>query len=103
MTFRPLPVLTLVAMPILAALIWLGVWQVQRAQWKAGLIADYETMAAAPPKPLDEALCPAKSDPARAIGQPIAANEVRAEMLPNAAPGYIRMFGENTRGSPGGY
>lgn len=57
MMFRPLPGLTAAAVPALALLIALGVWQVQRAQWKADLIAGYEAAEAAPPLPLSQALC----------------------------------------------
>jgi len=37
-TFRPLPVLTFFCVLLFAVLISLGVWQVQRLQWKLGLI-----------------------------------------------------------------
>lgn len=40
--FRPLPVLTLLALPALALLIALGTWQVQRMGWKADRIAAFE-------------------------------------------------------------
>ena len=39
MYFRPYPILTIIAVPALAALVALGVWQSQRAGWKAGEIA----------------------------------------------------------------
>ena len=39
MYFRPLPTFTVFAVPLLAALIALGVWQLQRLHWKLGLIA----------------------------------------------------------------
>ena len=42
--------LTLVCLPALALLIWLGVWQVQRLQWKEGLIAEAEAAASALPE-----------------------------------------------------
>lgn len=47
---------TLVALPIIAALVALGTWQVQRLAWKRDLIATMETRLAAGPVPLDEAL-----------------------------------------------
>lgn len=37
--------LTAVCLPVLALLVWLGVWQVQRLQWKQGLIAEAEAAA----------------------------------------------------------
>ncbi|MEZ6030509.1 MAG: SURF1 family protein [Hyphomonadaceae bacterium] len=55
MYFRPLPILTLVAVPILAALIALGVWQAQRAGWKTDLIAQFEATASAPPLSMETA------------------------------------------------
>jgi surfeit locus 1 family protein len=39
MQFRPTLWATLVALPLLATLIGLGVWQLQRLEWKEGLIA----------------------------------------------------------------
>jgi len=49
-------ILTLVTLPALAFLIGLGVWQVQRMQWKEGLIAQAEAAASAPPAPLEAVL-----------------------------------------------
>lgn len=49
MYFRPFPILTIIAVPALAALIALGVWQVQRASWKADLIVQFEQAAKAEP------------------------------------------------------
>jgi len=47
---------SLVALPIIVALLALGTWQVQRLVWKRDLIATMETRLAAGPVPLDEAL-----------------------------------------------
>ena len=49
-------VLTVLAVALLGVLLALGVWQVQRMQWKEGLIASAEAAAGQPPLPLDEAL-----------------------------------------------
>ena len=49
-------VLTVLAVVLLGVLLTLGVWQVQRMQWKEGLIAGAEAAADVPPLPLDEAL-----------------------------------------------
>ncbi|WP_424810728.1 SURF1 family protein [Roseococcus sp. YIM B11640] len=38
-----------IALPVLAVLLGLGTWQLQRLQWKNGLIAELEAAAAAPP------------------------------------------------------
>ncbi|MAZ72803.1 MAG: hypothetical protein CMC70_06615 [Flavobacteriaceae bacterium] len=42
MRFRPLPLLTLFAIPSLVLLIWLGSWQMQRMSWKADLLDAWE-------------------------------------------------------------
>lgn len=53
---RPGSVLVLLAivMPVLAMLLLLGNWQLQRLQWKKGLVATIETRMQQPPAPLDE-------------------------------------------------
>jgi len=48
--------LTITALLALALLCTLGVWQVQRMQWKNGLIARAEAAAVMPPAPLAEVL-----------------------------------------------
>lgn len=42
-------VLTLLAVVLLGVLLALGTWQVQRMQWKEGLIASAEAAAGQPP------------------------------------------------------
>ncbi len=49
-------ILTILAVLLLGVLLALGVWQVQRMQWKEGLIASAEVAAGQPPLPLEEAL-----------------------------------------------
>ncbi|MND79015.1 SURF1 family protein [compost metagenome] len=49
-------VLTVLAVLLLGALLALGVWQVQRMQWKEGLITGAEAAADLPPLPLAEVL-----------------------------------------------
>jgi len=49
-------VLTILAVALLGVLLALGVWQVQRMQWKEGLIDGAEAAAGLPPLPLAEAL-----------------------------------------------
>ena len=63
MSFMPATKLigfTLATLAALALLIGLGVWQLQRLEWKRGLIAEIETRAKAPPIILAEALALAK-------------------------------------------
>jgi surfeit locus 1 family protein len=55
MHFRPLPVLTIIAIPALAALIALGVWQGGRAGEKAEQIAAFAQHMQAPPLSLEQA------------------------------------------------
>ncbi|MCC7274174.1 MAG: hypothetical protein IT561_16020, partial [Alphaproteobacteria bacterium] len=43
---------SLIALPAIVVLIGLGVWQLQRHEWKAGLIAEREAAMAAAPTPL---------------------------------------------------
>ena len=54
--FRPLPILTAVCAVAFAALISLGVWQLERLHWKLGLIAEVNRSLVLPPVLLDEAL-----------------------------------------------
>ena len=49
-------ILTVLAVLLLGVLLTLGVWQVQRMQWKESLIAGAEAAADLPPLPLAEAL-----------------------------------------------
>jgi surfeit locus 1 family protein len=59
--FRPLPMFTLVTAAMLAVLVSLGVWQVERLHWKLGLIAQVNRNLTLPPVPLDEALAMGKA------------------------------------------
>ncbi len=88
MYFRPLPFLTLFAVPILAALLALGVWQAQRAGWKADLVKAFEQAADAAPLTLDQAC---------------AAGLAEGQVIASPTPGgtSLRVFGNNTAGAPG--
>jgi surfeit locus 1 family protein len=55
-TFRPYPGLTIAAAILFILLCGLGVWQLERLQWKLGLIATVNGHLAAPPLSLDQAL-----------------------------------------------
>ncbi len=51
---RRLPILpTLIVAAAVVVMIGLGLWQLQRAQWKERLLAEYEAAAAMPPLDLD--------------------------------------------------
>jgi surfeit locus 1 family protein len=54
--FRPLVGFTLLCLPIFLLLVGLGVWQLERLQWKLGLIAEITRNMAAAPIDLDAAL-----------------------------------------------
>jgi surfeit locus 1 family protein len=54
--FRPLPKLTIVTVIVFALMMALGVWQLQRLQWKLGLIAAANANLGAPVISLDQAL-----------------------------------------------
>lgn len=101
MTFRPLPILTLIAIPAFAAMIWMGMFEVQRAYWKAGLIADYQKMAASAPQPLGELLCGPESALDKIFGHSIRAADVEAALASEAASQPVRMFGHADAGEAG--
>lgn len=58
--FRPRLVPTLFAVPIVLLCLGLGVWQVQRLQWKEGLIAERAAALKAAPVPAPQTLADAK-------------------------------------------
>ena len=54
--FKPYPGFTAAAVILIAILIGLGVWQLERLQWKLGLIAEVTGHLSAPPVSLDQVL-----------------------------------------------
>lgn len=60
--FRPYPWLTLFTGLGLALAVWLGMWQLDRADWKRGLIAQYQAERAQPPVSADAALCQGQAE-----------------------------------------
>src|SRR5271154_146032 len=56
MYFRPLPRFTAFCIPLFAALVALGVWQLQRLHWKLGLIAEMNEHLHLSPLSLDDIL-----------------------------------------------
>ena len=54
--FRPLFGFTLFCLPLFVLLVGLGVWQLERLQWKLGLMAEMGRNLTAPPISLDQAL-----------------------------------------------
>ena len=61
LSFRPLPAFTALSVLMLAVLIGLGTWQVQRLHWKLGLIAEVNRNLSLPPVSLDAALAMGKA------------------------------------------
>jgi surfeit locus 1 family protein len=55
-SFRPLPLMTAISAAAFAVLVGLGAWQLERLQWKLGLIAEVDRNLAAPPLSVDDAL-----------------------------------------------
>lgn len=90
--FRPYPVLTLLMLPALAFLLWLGSWQLDRRAWKAELLAAFDATLAAPAISLSDGVC-GEGDAAPGL-------RVRPETL---APegNAIRIYGRNGEGAPG--
>jgi surfeit locus 1 family protein len=65
MRFRPLKGATLAFLPAFALLIALGIWQLERREWKLALIAEMTAQLSAPPVPLENL------ERARAAGAPV--------------------------------
>lgn len=89
MLFRPYPVLTVLALPIVATLVWLGIWQSSRASWKSDLIASFERAATAHPVSLAEAVCGDMDALGRVVGSHGADGPV------------LRVFGHNAASTAG--
>lgn len=88
MYFRPLPVLTLIAIPALAALVWLGVWQGGRAGSKANEIAAFEQHMLEPPLTAE-----------RVCAKGLATGDILAPQ-PAGGP-TLRVFGHRVTGDAG--
>jgi surfeit locus 1 family protein len=90
--FRPLIGFTLLCLPMFLLLVGLGVWQLERLQWKLGLIAQMTRNMAAAPIGLDEALTlgdRAQYRPVALTGQFENSREVYIYTTgPNGAPVY---------------
>ena len=89
-SFRPLPVLTIVCTMLFATLIALGVWQLQRLHWKLSLIAQVNRNMVSAPLTLDQAL---------ALGDAAQYHRVRLYgRFDNAKEAYV--FGTGLQGAP---
>ncbi len=88
MYFRPLPVLTVIAIPALIALVWLGVWQSQRAGWKAYQVAAFQAHMQVPPL-----------TQAEACAEGLISSQIIAP--PSAEGATVRVFGHQADGAAG--
>ena len=89
-SFRPLPNLTIACSLLFASFVALGTWQLQRLNWKLGLIAEINSNLAATPLPLDRAL---------AMGDAAQYRRVRlVGVFDNAKETYV--FGTGVEGAP---
>ena len=86
---------------MLASLLWLGVWQLQRAEWKRELIADYAERADAPSVSWAEGVCPFLAGVEVGAVQPIDAAEVEARMRGALPVPAFRVFGRSVSGLVG--
>ena len=89
--FRPKLLPSLLTLIMVAILIGLGVWQLQRLEWKTGLIADLEQRTAAAPITLNEAL----ADPSASQYRPV---RVTGRWLHERE---MRLLARTYRGEPG--
>lgn len=91
--FRPLPVLTLVSLPVLALLLTLGGWQVQRMGWKTDRIAAFEARGEV--AGFAAAICGADRDnpfgPRVTGPAPITGETLRYYALRSEGPGWIHV------------
>jgi surfeit locus 1 family protein len=89
--FRPQPILTLFSVVSLGVLLWLGNWQVERMQWKADLLAQFEMRGEV--NSFQEALC-AEQDgyfsPSVTAAAPLSGPELRYYTLRDEA-GWVRI------------
>jgi surfeit locus 1 family protein len=91
--FQPLPGFTILCVPLFLTLVGLGVWQLERLQWKLGLIGQMNRNLAATPISLDAALAlgndRAQYRPVAVTGRFEPAREVYVYTTgPNGAPVY---------------
>ncbi|PWE17655.1 hypothetical protein DDZ18_08330 [Marinicauda salina] len=90
MRFRPLPLLTVLAAPALALLVALGVWQLDRMDWKQAEIERWRARQGEAPVSLDQAYC----------GRPDPFSR-RVERPDPASGSIVMVYGRNPDGAPG--
>lgn len=91
-SFRPLPVMTAFALAALAILVWLGMWQLSRADEKRAEILAYRARAGAPPyQTLAEPVCEVGLDALGRLAvapQPVSEARARFYGFREGVPGW---------------
>lgn len=90
MYFRPLPILTVLTALILAGLIWLGFWQLDRMAWKQSEIDIWQAQQDRDPVTLEQAYC--------GRANPFSWRVERPEM---ASGSIVQIYGRDPAGTPG--
>ena len=84
------PVATIIVVLAVLAMVGLGVWQLQRARWKDGLLADYRAAAGKPPVMLP-----------RLVDEASAPLFRRTSAICLSVTGWQAVAGRNIKGQPG--
>lgn len=103
MVFRPQIVLTAVSVATFGFLIWLGVWQLQRAEWKAGLIAEFDQLTLQDSVDWKAGVCDQlDSKSPGAETPPIDASVIASRIPPDLSEANsLRVFGRSPAGQVG--
>lgn len=101
MIFRPYPILTLASVVALVGLVWLGFWQLQRADWKRDLIADYARQAELPSVTWSDGICPSLTGAGEEEPRPIDSAAVDAHLATATPKEPFRVFGRSVAGAVG--
>ena len=92
---RPPIIPTIVVAAAVAVMIWLGIWQLQRARWKEGLLANMHAAEQLPPiayptMPMNSGSCHCSAtQPASACALPASAR--RPAKIAAGEPGYVQI------------
>lgn len=102
MIFRPHLVTTFITLLTLVALLVLGWWQLQRADWKSDLIAEFDERAAAEPVTWREGVCPYLSGESVVSSPPMRSDTVEQVLASETeTEPVLRVFGRSVGGQVG--
>lgn len=102
MIFRPHLFTTFISLLTLVALLTLGWWQLQRADWKSDLIAEFDERAATEPVAWRAGVCPYLSGDAIAGSPPMRSDTVQQVLASvGVAEPVFRVFGRSVGGQVG--